>query len=91
MMKTLLKKRLLLVFAILMAYMTACKQGTKASENSGGTDASKEEQTTKKDGQSIIEDDVSKNKIMKIANGSKDHTTLITAVKEAYLENDLVN
>lgn len=42
-------------------------------------------------GQDAVEDDVSQKDIVKIAAGSRDHTTLVAAVKKAGLVDDLSN
>lgn len=42
-------------------------------------------------GQESVQDDVSQKDIVKIAVGSADHTTLVTALKAAELVNDLAN
>jgi len=42
-------------------------------------------------GQALVEDDESQKHILKVAAGSKDHTTLTAAIKAAGLENSLSN
>lgn len=48
-------------------------------------------ETTEKQGQAFIKDDVSQPNVLDIAMESKDHTTLVAAVQAAGLENSLVN
>lgn len=47
--------------------------------------------TTELPGQSAVKDDVSNPNIVQVASGSKDHTTLVTAVKAASLVDALSN
>lgn len=49
------------------------------------------EVTTENQGQAFIKDDESQPNVLDIAMQSKDHTTLVAAVKAAGLENSLVN
>ena len=58
------------------------------------TKKEKEEQTTGAatgGGQASVQDDVSQKDVVKVAAGSKDHTTLVAAVKQADLVNTLSN
>lgn len=63
------------------------------NEKSTQTDESvvASQQTTERQGQAFIEDDVSTPNILQIAISSPDHTTLVAAVQAAELENALVN
>lgn len=67
--------------------LAACNQGneSKSSENNASTEV--KEMT----GQSGVKDDVSSPNIVQAAVGSKDHTTLVTAVKAAGLVDALSN
>ncbi len=61
-----------------MTVLHSC--GNKAEE---GTTTDATEETSDLGGQSSVSDDVSQQDIVKVASGSKDHTTLVTAVKAA--------
>ena len=81
-------KKLCLVFAVI-AIMLSCKNEDK--EASMDSTVSETETTSNKEaGQAFIKDDKSTT-VLSIAIGSKDHTTLVAAVKAADLENVLVN
>ncbi len=54
--------------------------GSKTEEN---TSAPSTEESTETGGQSAVKDDDSQQDIVKVASGSKDHTTLVAAVKAA--------
>lgn len=85
-MKTNLK--LLGFFILAMAFMS-CKDNKEAKT---GTQTDAVETTANKNqGQAFIEGDEAKPNVLQIAIGSKDHTTLVTAVQAAQLENVLVN
>ncbi len=79
------------LFNLLVAIMTvnflACS--SKTSETADTQDAATEEVQT--GGQSTVVDDVSQPNVVKIAVGSKDHTTLVKAVQAAELVNALSN
>ena len=68
------------------AIMTSC--GQKKSQEQASSSSSVEEP---KDLQAAIQDDESKRNIVQIAAASKDHTTLVTAVKAAGLAGVLAN
>ncbi len=85
-MKTLKQTIIILLCTITF---TACK-----NENKETSTSSTSEQVTpvvEKSGQAFIKDDEGKPTVLHIAIGSKDHTTLVTAVQAAALENALVN
>lgn len=63
----------------------ACNQGTS---NTASTESTTQEQGA---GQSAVQDDVSNPNIVQVASGSKDHTTLVAAVKAAELVDVLSN
>ncbi len=79
-------KALLILIACLSVLMIACK----SNETSGGEDV---EVSAAVDGvgQSGVQDDVSNPNVVQVAVGSKDHTTLVTAVKAAGLVDALSN
>lgn len=63
-----------------------CGNDKKESSNSGGTDA-----VVTSGGQENVQDDVSQKDVVKIAVGSKDHTTLVAALKQAEYVDDISN
>ena len=63
--------------------------GCSSQSDQTTSDAASSEGTSA--GQAGIQDDESQKDILKVAIGSKDHTTLVTAVKAAGLENTLSN
>lgn len=76
----------ILVSGITLLLFVACSNDKKtASENT--TDNS----VTVSGGQENVQDDESQKDIVKIAVGSKDHTTLVAALKQADYVNDLTN
>ncbi|MEW7289924.1 fasciclin domain-containing protein [Aquimarina sp. 2304DJ70-9] len=86
-MKTITHIFLTLLFFVSLA---GCKtEGKKDKSNSETTEVTSEK--TEKQGQAFIKDDESRPNVLNIAIGSKDHTTLVTAVQAADLENALVN
>lgn len=75
-------------FLLVVSFLTAfsCKQ------NSGVAPETKTENTeTQGVGQSAVKDDTSSPNIVQVASGSKDHTTLVTALKAASLVDALSN
>lgn len=66
-----------------MLFIMACSQGN--SEKKESTNPAKEAPPTQIAGQSGITDDVSEKNIVQTAMASKDHSTLVTAVKAAEL------
>ena len=81
-------KQLLFVFAITLT-LYACKSETKGNSETSTVSTTNSE-VKERTGQAFIEDDGSTT-VLSIAMGSKDHTTLVAAVKAAQLENALVN
>lgn len=75
--------KLLLLAVFFMAF--GCKQTDEAST------VSTTEETTQAPGQEGVKDDTSNPNIVQVAVGSKDHTTLVTAVKAADLVTSLSN
>jgi uncharacterized surface protein with fasciclin (FAS1) repeats len=80
-MKPLIKSLIVLSIALV-----ACD-----SSNNEVTETETTEQSTVLAGQSGVQDDVSSPNVVQIASGSKDHTTLVAAVKAAGLVDVLVN
>lgn len=74
--------------ATLFFMMTACQPKEQAADNSTTTETSA---ATPSAGQSGVQDDVSAKNVVQIAAGSKDHSTLVAAVKAAGLVDALSN
>jgi len=79
------------LFALIL-FFAGCKENQKTNEsdkniNSEISDSNPDE----RQGQAFIKDDESTPTVLDIAIGSKDHTTLVAAIKAAELENVLVN
>lgn len=68
-------------------FYTGCNTSADNQENNTDT---KPEQTEHK-GQSAVQDDMSAKNVVQVAMGSKDHSTLVTAVKAAELVDALSN
>lgn len=81
-----MKKLLTLSIITSITFGVACNQGNSST-------TSTESSTTQEalSGQSGVQDDVSNPNIVQVASGSKDHTTLVTAVKAAELVDALSN
>jgi len=75
------------IFAAGSIFISSCNQG---GDNVGQTGTTSET-STETVGQSGVQDDVSNPNIVQVASGSKDHTTLVTAVKAAGLADALSN
>jgi len=78
-------KHLFKSLVVLSLAFTACESSNESQESIT------QEQTTELAGQSGVQDDVSNPNVVQIAVGSKDHTTLVTAVKAAELVDVLSN
>ena len=72
---------------LLLIGMFSCNQGTEQKSAESATNTNEAPMT----GQSGVKDDVSNPNIVQVAVGSKDHTTLVTAVKAAGLVTSLSN
>jgi len=81
---------LLLTFSLLLLF-SACKTDSSKASEENTTGESTAIETSKEQGQAFIKDDESQPTVLDIAIESKDHTTLVAAVKAADLENVLVN
>ena len=79
------KSALFILFSFSLLVFTACNQAEqqKAPDSAGTTQPTV--------GQSGVKDDASTPNVVQIASGSKDHTTLVTAVKAASLVDVLSN
>lgn len=80
-----MRKILLATSMIGVCVLLSCNSGT---EQSTGTQTSEESQTV---GQSGVQDDMSQKNVVQVAIGSKDHSTLVTAVQAAKLVDALSN
>lgn len=80
-------KKIFILPAITLLFMLgSCNNETKTTE----TTASAEPSTTA-GGQEAVQDDESAKDVVKVAVGSKDHTTLVAALKQAELVTSLSN
>ena len=77
-----------IAFAILISGLVSCSPNKE--EKQEGSEAKMTESTSSA-GQSAVQDDQSAKDIVKVAIGSKDHTTLVTAVKAAEYVDVLAN
>jgi uncharacterized surface protein with fasciclin (FAS1) repeats len=80
-----MKKIFSFSFLALVVLITSCNNETK------GTQANPATENTAVAGQSAVQDDESAKDVVKVAAGSKDHTTLVAAVKQAELVDALSN
>ncbi len=81
-----MKKYLSFLLITLALITVSCNSDKKSSDKQTGTDA-----TVTSGGQENVKDDVSQKDVVKVAMGSKDHTTLVAAVKQADLVTALSN
>jgi len=82
--------QLYILFALILL-LASCKENQKMSENDINiTSEISNTEPVDRQGQAFIKDDEAKPTVLDIAIGSKDHTTLVAAVKAAELENVLV-
>lgn len=73
------------VVAAIAFCIYACNAATRETQNASA------DQTSLAGGQSAVQDDESQKDVVKLAAGSKDHTTLVAAVKQAELVDVLSN
>ncbi|MBD0287936.1 MAG: fasciclin domain-containing protein [Flavisolibacter sp.] len=81
-----MKKIVLSALAIASFFIWSCTNDAATSDNNA---TASESQTL--GGQSAVQDDESQKDVVKVAAGSKDHTTLVAAVKKAELVDALSN
>ncbi|MCA0152643.1 fasciclin domain-containing protein [Winogradskyella vincentii] len=86
-MKTTIKSLLIIV---VFGCFIGCNNSAKSSENSTN-ETSANEASSEKTGQAFIEDKGGTPNALQLAIQSEDHTTLVTAVQAAGVENALVN
>jgi uncharacterized surface protein with fasciclin (FAS1) repeats len=85
-----MKKQLLLFLAFVMVAMMSCQPGD-GNRQAAGTAAAPAAGTDSGTGQASVKDENSEQNIVKVAVGSADHTTLVTALKAAELVDALAN
>jgi uncharacterized surface protein with fasciclin (FAS1) repeats len=81
-------KKFIIPFSILLAIATT---GCNNAETTSASTGNETEQATKAGGQEAIQDNESAKDVVKVAMGSKDHTTLVAALKQAELVTSLSN
>ena len=69
---------------VLIIFLSACNGNTESATE-------KKEVAAQSGGQEAVQDDVSQKDVVKVAVGSKDHTTLVAAIKQAELVDALSN
>jgi uncharacterized surface protein with fasciclin (FAS1) repeats len=79
-----MKKIFCLALVIATAIISSCNSENKTTASSATENAAP-------GGQSAVQDDESAKDVVKLAAGSKDHTTLVAAIKQAELVNALSN
>jgi len=82
-----MKKNFMAALCLSSCLFFACQSGEQSSE----TASTSSETATAQTGQSSVKDETSSPNIVQTAVGSKDHTTLVTAVKAAELVDALSN
>jgi uncharacterized surface protein with fasciclin (FAS1) repeats len=81
-------KKLFLVLSLpLVSFFTSCNQGNTESTEQPAAGNTSEQRV----GQESVKDDESQKDVVKIAVGSKDHTTLVAALKQADYVTELSN
>lgn len=84
-----MKNLVYIVFTIITTILISCGGDSKSS--TAAADPAASSSGTPDLGQAGVQDDVSGKDIVKIAVGSKDHTTLVAALTQAEYVNDLAN
>jgi uncharacterized surface protein with fasciclin (FAS1) repeats len=79
-------KKIFSISVLAIALLTSCNNKTEDKTDSTATDAA-----IPSSGQEAVKDDESAKDVVKIAVGSKDHTTLVAALKQAELVTALSN
>ena len=80
-----MKKTFQLLAGLIVILLMSCNNNTQQAGNSSTTD------TNNDAGQANVKDDASMKDIVKVAEGSPDHTTLVAALKQANLVDVLAN
>lgn len=84
-----MKKKFGLAIAAFAIFTLSCKNENK--ESNGTATNSNTESAVTTGGQENVKDDVSQKDVVKVAAASKDHTTLVAAIKQAELISSLSN
>jgi uncharacterized surface protein with fasciclin (FAS1) repeats len=82
-----MKKSILFLAIASLILTTSCKENTEATKETNTT----ENNVDLSVGQEGVQDEVSNPNIVQVASGSKDHTTLVAAIKAAGLVTSLSN
>lgn len=82
-----MKKMILFLSIPFVSVLTSCNQSNNESASQPATENSTEPRL----GQEAVKDDESQKDVVKIAVGSKDHTTLVAALKQADYVTELSN
>ena len=80
-----MKKTFQILIALVTVFLMSCNNGTQTAADASSTEASSDA------GQANVKDDASMKDIVKVAVGSPDHTTLVSALKQADLVDVLAN
>jgi len=80
-----MKKTFQILVALAIIFLMSCNNSTQTAANTSATEASSDA------GQANVKDDASMKDIVKVAVGSPDHTTLVSALKQADLVDVLAN
>ncbi|MBS1574958.1 MAG: fasciclin domain-containing protein [Bacteroidetes bacterium] len=83
-----MKKHKIIFAIIFLSGMMSCNN---AADNSSANTAEKTQAATPAGGQEAVKDDESAKDVVKVAVGSKDHSTLVAALKQADLVTSLSN
>ncbi len=86
--KTIMKKLFQICAPWVVIFTVACSSNSNENASTGAADATVTEEGA---GQSAVQDETSDPNVVQVAVGSKDHTTLVAAVKAADLVNALSN
>jgi uncharacterized surface protein with fasciclin (FAS1) repeats len=84
-------KNQLKIYRILLILVLFIVLACKGEQTANDTQSSVDNSTESNKGQAFIDDESAIPNVLKIAIGSKDHSTLVAAVQAAELENVLVN
>jgi len=80
-----MKKTFQILIALVMVFLMSCNNSNQTAADASSTEASSDA------GQANVKDDASMKDIVKVAVGSPDHTTLVSALKQADLVDVLAN
>lgn len=87
-----MKSIYLTLIVLSLGLIVGCGSGqTENADHNDATSSTVADEDNARQGQAFLKDDEGKPNALQIAIGSPDHTTLVTAVQAAQLENSLVN